>query len=282
MSNNKERGEQSLEQLDKALKARDRKEKTGPLKTVVAAAAAIVVVVGGIWFAATQNGDEEEITAEETSTQQTTEAPEIEPLAMTRETPLAETVACTYEETGDAAREVSVPAGEDIPTTGTVTVNLSTNQGNIGMELDRSVSPCTVNAIEHLAENDYYDDTVCHRLTTSGIFVLQCGDPSGNGAGGPGFQFANEYPTDEADEETSAVIYPRGSIAMANAGPGTNGSQIFLNYQDSPLAPDYTYFGQISEEGLATLDAIAEKGVEGGAGDGAPVEEIRIEEASIA
>lgn len=283
MSNNKERGEQALEQLDKALKARDRKEKSGPVKTVVAAAAAIVVVVGGIWFAATQTGEDEEITAEETSTEQTTETPEMEPLAMVRETPLAETVSCTYEEAGDPAREVSVPAGEDIPTTGTATVNLSTNQGPIGMELDRSVAPCTVNAIEHLADNDYYDDTVCHRLTTSGIFVLQCGDPSGSGAGGPGFQFANEYPTDESEGSTGgAVIYPRGSIAMANSGPDTNGSQFFLNYQDSPLAPDYTYFGQISEEGLATLDAIAEAGVEGGLGDGAPAEEIQIEEASIA
>ena len=122
-----------------------------------------------------------------------------------------------------------------------------------------------------------------HRcLTTSGIHVLQCGDPSGSGAGGPGFQFANEYPTDELDgPATSPVIYPRGSIAMANAGPDTNGSQFFLNYEDSPLAPDYTYFGQISEEGMATLDKVAEAGAEGGAADGAPAEEVRIETATV-
>lgn len=78
------------------------------------------------------------------------------------------------------------------------------------------------------------------------------------------------------------MIYPRGSIAMANAGRDTNGSQFFLNYQDSPLPPEYTYFGQISEEGLETLDAIAEIGVEGGAGDGAPAEEVTIESAEVA
>ena len=95
---------------------------------------------------------------------------------------------CTY--TSDVSgnpnlTEVSPPEG-DIPTTGTVNVTLNTNQGPIGMELDRSVAPCTVNAIEHFAAEGYYDDTVCHRLTTSGIHVLQCGDPSGTGAGGHG------------------------------------------------------------------------------------------------
>ena len=69
---------------------------------------------------------------------------------------------------------------------------------------------------------------------------------------------------------------------MANAGPDTNGSQFFLNYDDSPLQPNYTYFGQISEEGLATLDSIAETGVQGGMGDGAPAEEVRIESADVA
>ncbi|MGP6173060.1 peptidylprolyl isomerase [Corynebacterium sp. A21] len=282
MSTNKERGEQALDQLDKSLKSRDRKEKSGPLKTVIAAAGAIVVVVGGIWFAATQTG-EEEIIAEETSTEQTTETPEMQLLAMSRAEALPETVSCTYEPSGEAPEGVSAPGEtENVSTTGTVTVNLDTNQGPIGMELDRTVAPCTVNAMEHLAATDYFDDTVCHRLTTSGIFVLQCGDPTGTGTGGPGFQFANEYPTDEATDTASPVIYPRGSIAMANSGPDTNGSQFFLNYQDSPLPPQYTYFGQISEEGLATLDTIAETGVEGGAADGAPAEEIRIIEASVA
>ncbi len=280
MTDNRKRGEDALAQLDRELKSRDRAEKSRPLKIGAAAAVVILAIVAGIWFLATRDS-EEQITADEETTT-TTEAPEMEPLTMARAEALPATVTCEYPEAGDASREVSTPATENIPTEGTVTVTLDTTQGPIGMELDRSVAPCTVNVIEHLASEGYYDDTVCHRLTTSGIHVLQCGDPSGSGAGGPGFQFANEYPTDELDgPATSPVIYPRGSIAMANAGPDTNGSQFFLNYEDSPLAPDYTYFGQISEEGLATLDKVAEAGAEGGAADGAPAEEVRIETATV-
>ncbi|QGU04734.1 peptidylprolyl isomerase [Corynebacterium comes] len=280
MTDNRKRGEDALAQLDRELKSRDRAEKFRPAKVGAAAAAAILVIVGGIWFLSSRDSDEEITASEETTT--SVETPTVEPLALTRATALPETVTCEYPEAGDASREVSTPATDDVPTTGTVNVTLNTGQGPIGMELDRTVAPCTVNAIEHFAAESYYDDTVCHRLTTSGIFVLQCGDPSGTGAGGPGFQFANEYPTDELTEPSATpVIYPRGSIAMANAGPDTNGSQFFLNYQDSPLAPDYTYFGQISEEGLATLDQIAATGVEGGAADGAPAEEVRIETAAL-
>ena len=280
MTDNRKRGEDALAQLDRELKSRDRAEKSRPLKIGLAAAVVILAIVGGIWFLATLDTGEEITASDETTT--TAETPTMEPLAMTRATALPETVTCEYTEAGEPSREISAPGTEDIPTTGTVNVTLNTNQGPIGMELDRSVAPCTVNAIEHFAAEGYYDDTVCHRLTTSGIHVLQCGDPSGTGAGGPGFQFANEYPTDELEgPATSPVIYPRGSIAMANAGADTNGSQFFLNYQDSPLAPDYTYFGQISEEGLATLDQIAEAGVEGGAADGAPAEEVRIETAAL-
>ncbi|MDO5374112.1 MAG: peptidylprolyl isomerase [Corynebacterium glutamicum] len=280
MSTNKERRQQALSQLEKEIKSRDRKEKTKPLTVVFASLAVILVVVGGIWYAATRSTEDEVITADETST--TAETPDYQPLALTRTTALGDSVTCEYPDTGEASKDVSTPATENVPATGTVTVNLTTAQGNIGMELDRSVSPCTVNAVEHMASEGYYNDTVCHRITTSGIYVLQCGDPSGTGAGGPGFSFANEYPTDEATDLTTPVIYERGTIAMANAGADTNGSQFFLNYEDSPLAPNYTYFGQITEEGLATLDAIAEVGAEGGTGDGAPAQEVRIESATVA
>lgn len=280
MSTNKERRQQALSQLEKEIKSRDRKEKTKPLTVVFASLAVILVVVGGIWYAATRSTEDEVITADETST--TAETPDYQPLALTRTTALGDSVTCEYPDAGEASKDVSKPATENVPATGTVTVNLTTAQGNIGMELDRSVSPCTVNAVEHMASEGYYNDTVCHRITTSGIYVLQCGDPSGTGAGGPGFSFANEYPTDEATDLTTPVIYERGTIAMANSGADTNGSQFFLNYEDSPLAPNYTYFGQITEEGLATLDAIAEVGAEGGVSDGAPAEEVRIESATVA
>ena len=96
-----------------------------------------------------------------------------------------------------------------------------------------------------LATQGYFDGTICHRLTTleeSGIAVIQCGDPSGTGSGGPGYTFADETTGDEK--------YTAGVIAMANRGPDTNGSQFFIVYDDSPLPPDYTVFGSIDDASL--------------------------------
>ena len=262
---NKQRGAEALDELEKSLKSRERKEKSRPIGVAAVAALAIVVLVGGIWLLATRDGDEADLTAEEETT--TSESPEADALALERSEQLP----------------AGLPKTDNVSARGNVTVTLETSQGDIGMELDREVAPCTVNAIEHLASAGYYDDTVCHRLTTEGIHVLQCGDPTGQGSGGPGFQFANEYPTDELGDEAAStqVIYPRGSIAMANAGADTNGSQFFLNYEDSPLQANYTYFGQIDDKGLKTLDSVAEAGTESGAGDGAPAEEVRIKKATV-
>ena len=106
------------------------------------------------------------------------------------------------------------------------------------------------------------------------MLFRSCGDPTGTGSGGPGYAYANEFPTDQYAESDpalqEAVTYPRGTIAMANAGPDTNGSQFFLVYGDSQLPPNYTVFGTIDEAGLATLDKIAAAGVQGGGADGPP------------
>ena len=284
MSTNSQRMDDALNQLDRELKSRDRKQKTRPLGVVIAAAVVIIALVGGIWFLATRSGDEEEIQAQDSSeVETTTEAPTAEALSGKREKPLDETVTCEYPEAGDASREVPTPKGKNIPAKGEVTVNFATKQGDIEMTLDRSLAPCTVNAITGMISAKYYDDTVCHRMTQGGLSVLQCGDPTGQGAGGPGFQFANEYPTDEADDAALAqsAIYPKGSIAMANAGADTNGSQFFINYDDSELPPAYTYFGNLTDKGQKTIDAIAAKGVKDDAPDGAPAEEVRITKATI-
>jgi peptidyl-prolyl cis-trans isomerase B (cyclophilin B) len=104
--------------------------------------------------------------------------------------------------------------------------------------------------------------------------VLQGGDPAGNGSGGPGFNFADEnLPTAAADGN---YVYPRGTVAMANSGANTNGSQFFLVYKDSQLPPNYTVFGTIDGTGLATLDKIAAAGVTGGAEDGKPATEVKV------
>jgi peptidyl-prolyl cis-trans isomerase B (cyclophilin B) len=162
-----------------------------------------------------------------------------------------------------------------------VSVSMSTNQGNLGLQLDNAKAPCTVNSFASLAQQGYFNDTPCHRLTTTeSLSVLQCGDPTGTGTGGPGYQFANEYPTNQYPPDDPAlqqpVRYPRGTIAMANAGPGTNGSQFFLVYQDSQLPPGYTVFGTTDQTGLATLDKIAAGGVADGGQDGKPATDVQI------
>ena len=190
---------------------------------------------------------------------------------------------CQYPASAEAAsKQVDPPNAGQVPTDpAQVSVSVVTDQGNIGLQLDNAKSPCTVNSFASLAQKEYFNDTPCHRLTTSpGLSVLQCGDPTGSGSGGPGYQFANEYPTDQYPQDDPGlqqpVVYPRGTLAMANAGPGTNGSQFFLVYKDSQLPPNYTVFGTIDQTGLATLDKIAAAGVAGGGADGKPATDVTI------
>ncbi|MBV8788205.1 MAG: peptidylprolyl isomerase, partial [Mycobacterium sp.] len=190
---------------------------------------------------------------------------------------------CQYPASADpAAKKVKPPRTGKVPTDpAQVSASMVTNQGHIGLMLANNESPCTVNSFASLVGQKYFDNTKCHRLTTSqDLGVLQCGDPKGDGTGGPGYQFANEYPTDQYlpndPNAQQPVLYPRGTIAMANAGPNTNGSQFFLVYKDSQLPPQYTVFGTIQADGLATLDKIAKAGVAGGGEDGAPAEDVTI------
>lgn len=254
---------------------------------IVAAGAAALLVAG----CSSDSSD----TATPTTTQSTTTA-----AATTTQAPLdmslfgvlpevpapeASTTTCSYPEATPAIKDNTPPATDGVSTEGTVEVAITTSQGPIGLTLDRAEAPCTVNSFTSLASQAYFDDTICHRLTTTqGLQVLQCGDPSGNGNRGPGYEFANEYPTTAYPVGDPAlsnpVVYPRGTIAMANAGPDTNGSQFFLVYADSVLPPQYTVFGTISEEGLATLDAVAAAGVSTPGDDGPPNAEVTLETVS--
>lgn len=154
-------------------------------------------------------------------------------------------------------------------------IALETNCGELTVTLDAK-APKTGAVMTFLAESKFFDGTKCHRLTTSGIFVLQCGDPAGNGSGGPGFTFADE----NLPAGSGTTVYKRGTVAMANSGPNSNGSQFFLVYQDSPLGPNYSVWGTLDDASLAVLDAIASAGVQGGAGDGQPVQAVVITQAS--
>jgi peptidyl-prolyl cis-trans isomerase B (cyclophilin B) len=154
-------------------------------------------------------------------------------------------------------------------------LTLTTNCGDIVIDLLASAAPATVASFDFLANEGFFDATACHRLTTSGIFVLQCGDPAGNGTGGPGYQIPDENLPGEG-----AANYPAGTVAMANAGPGTGGSQFFLVYEDTTLPSGYTIFGQITE-GLDVIRAVAEAGVADGGADGLPAQPIVIESATV-
>ncbi|MFJ1455902.1 peptidylprolyl isomerase [Nocardia sp. N2S4-5] len=145
---------------------------------------------------------------------------------------------------------------------------LQTNCGAIAVDLDAARAPRTVNSFVFLSGEQYFDHTRCHRLTTEGIFVLQCGDPTGTGSGGPGYRFD--------DENLAGATYPAGTVAMANAGPNTNGSQFFLVYSDSRLPANYTPFGRVSA-GMDVLQNIAAGGTKDGSGDGAPSTDVVFE-----
>lgn len=150
--------------------------------------------------------------------------------------------------------------------TATYTAALDTTCGKITLELDPAKAPTTVNSFAFLAKEKYFDHTKCHRLTSQSIFVLQCGDPTGTGQGGPGYELKDE---NLKDASVAKGTYPRGTVAMANAGPDTGGSQFFLVYKDSPLPASYTPFGRITG-GMDVLEKIAGAGDQGGTGDGAP------------
>jgi peptidyl-prolyl cis-trans isomerase B (cyclophilin B) len=196
---------------------------------------------------------------------------------------------CTFTPTPNepAAKPAPVPTVTSASTSGTVAVTLQTGQGPIPLTLDRATGPCAVESFVSLVNAGYYNDTPCHRLTTGeGLRVLQCGDPSGSGSGGPGYTINDEPPTSLAPAaDGSSVIYPRGTVAMAKtSAPDSGGSQFFLVYADSTLPPDYTVFGTVGEEGLATLDAIAQGGTDdaNGTGDGAPRTPVTIQTATLA
>lgn len=180
---------------------------------------------------------------------------------------------CDYPSTGmEAARAVEAPASQpDLP--GSMTATLELSQGPITMELTPVETPCTVDNFASLAEQGYFDDTVCHRVSL-GLSILQCGDPTAGGTGTPGYTIP--------DELTGSETYGPGTVAMANTGsPDTGSAQFFLVYGEAQLPPQYTVFGQMDEAAVAVLEQIGETGTASPTGDGAPKEEVRLQSVTI-
>ncbi len=287
MPSNAQRRQAAKRKLERQLERRAERERKRRRLTIGLSALGVVVVVGAAAVLWSMNGDSENTDTDATDTTATdTSESEYPALPDGRAEPLAESVSCAYPADGrEPSKPAEPPRTEGILTSGEsntdISVSVETSQGNIGLVLHNDDSPCTVNSFLSLAAQDYFDATTCHRLTTApSLQVLQCGDPTGSGSGGPGYQFANEFPTDQFAPDDPAsqepMTYKRGTLAMANAGPGTNGSQFFLVYGDSVLPPQYTVFGEIDETGLQTLDKIAADGVAGGGQDGAPALETTL------
>ncbi|MEV0420377.1 peptidylprolyl isomerase [Streptosporangium canum] len=201
---------------------------------------------------------------------------------------------CHYTETPDepAVRKVPLPPDPRRTPTRRVSAVLETNHGDIGLTLDPAKAPCTVQSFVHLIRHKFYDVTSCHRMTAyDRLKVLQCGDPGFTGEGGPGYRYKDELPVDlppwPGTPTGERKTYARGVLAMANAGPDTNGSQFFLVYGDSGLSPNYTIFGTVDAAGLAVLDRIAAGGIQPAPGgptppvDGKPALPVDIGDARV-
>ncbi len=182
-------------------------------------------------------------------------------------------VSCDYQDDpqGATGKVDKPPSSPDVQ--GKVTVTLATSIGTLDATLDADTAPCTVNSFVSLAKQGFFDKSPCHRLTVapSTIFVLQCGDPTGTGTGGPGYTVP--------DELSGKETYGPGTLAMANTGqPDTGGSQFFIVYQDTPLPPQYTVFGHLEAGGVQDVQKAAAKGTDNafGQGDGHPNESVTI------
>lgn len=236
-----------------------------PMRTRLLAGVPALLLLATL-TACSDDGD----TATDPSSEETSETGSESPTATeTSEDAPAGAKACTYNPDGSDADVEAPPAVAAHE--GKVPATMTTSIGTIRLTLDAANAPCTVNSFLSLVEQGYFDGTSCHRLTVAqGFEVLQCGDPTGTGAGGPGYSFD--------DELTGSETYGAGTLAMANAGPNTNGSQFFIVYGDTGLTPDYTVFGSVDKAGLAAIDKAAQAGVEplNGPQDGAPKTPVKI------
>ncbi len=290
MPTNEQRREAAKRKLERQLQRRAERAKRQRLITIIASVVGVLVVVAAVVttvIMTDKDSTETELASTTTSADPGAEQPATDGQLPAFVAPAGLGQDCQYPAAGQASKKVNPPRTGKIPMDETeISVSMETDQGNIGLMLDNAKAPCTTNSFASLAGQGYFNDTECHRLTTSeSLSVLQCGDPTGKGTGGPGYQFPNEYPTNQYQPDNPAlqqpVIYPRGTLAMANAGPNTNGSQFFLVYKDSMLPPNYTVFGTIDDTGLATLDKIAGAGVQGGGQDGAPANKVLVKKIQL-
>jgi len=241
---------------EKLESARKRKQRI----SIIAAAAGALLVAGGVVWAVTSLGGGNK------------PAPDAVPAANN----------CIWSP-DDAAqnpdlKDVGAPPTGLAPNKGTQTMTITTSLGVVEVEVNTAKAPCTARSMTYLASKNFFDNTKCHRITTEGIHVLQCGDPAGKGSGGPTYKMAEENLPNFTDDLKN---YPPGTIAMAKTQqPNSTGSQFFIVWGDTPLPGQYTVLGKVTK-GLDLIQEAAKAGAKDpetgqDATDGTPKTEVQI------
>ena len=279
MPNSKQRREQARRHLERQLERRQqrdlRRRKLNLIGTVVGVLVLFAVVVTTVLMLSNEDKGSTADPAASNSTSASPSAtgsplPSRSPSPIAARSPKSTNGPCKYAE--DATKltagnlfDVGLPPDPKPTPTANATAVFATNQGTITVTLDGASAPCNVQSIKYLISQKFYDNTSCPRSVNSGIFVVQCGDPSGTTSGGP------TYTT--KDEGLTKVSYTEGTLAMANSGPNTNGSQFFFITKDSngSLGKNYSVIGHVTG-GLDILKKVATGGDDGSnqAGGGKP------------
>jgi peptidyl-prolyl cis-trans isomerase B (cyclophilin B) len=254
-------------------RATSRRQRRRTQTMIAIGAGSLVVILGAVWVVVALTKDDKK-----------------KPSASASASSSASPTSCTWNPLVDpsASPAPSIPAEvKDVgkppanePRAGTQTMTVTTNRGVVKVEVETGKAPCAAASFTYLAGKKFFDNSKCHRMVTTGIYVLQCGDPSGTGLGGPTYRYNEEnLPTDRRP------AYPEGTVAIAKTtNPGTSGSQFFFVYQDTDLPADYTILGKVTE-GLDLIKAVAKDGVTPAdpsqPGDGAPKDEVLIKSMTI-
>jgi peptidyl-prolyl cis-trans isomerase B (cyclophilin B) len=263
--------------MQKKRREAKRKQRVAIVSSVAAIAVIAAVVVGVV---ATSGSSSSKTTAAAATTPSASAAATASATSSAASNPLK------YEASGTSAvKGITMPTFNATTAAETYTVTLQTNLGNIVFTADGKAAPYTVNSFVYLAEKNYFNNTKCHRLVwSSPLFMLQCGDPTGTGEGGPGYTIPDENLASlGAANSSGTVTYKAGTVAMANTGTAhTGGSQFFLVGENSTLAPTYTPFGTITQ-GLNILQGVGAKGAAtaDSSGNTAPKEAVQIEKVTI-
>ncbi|OXM43901.1 peptidylprolyl isomerase [Amycolatopsis alba] len=266
MPTNQQRREAAKRKLERQIVHRAEKAKRRKIVGSVAVVGVVAIVAGAVWWiVSSSSGDDAASDASPSSAPPTPEVTiptERTPMPK-RPTPLANPVTCDYKDdtTKPASKKVTKPEGGGVSSTGTVNLVLKSTAGDIPLTLDKALAPCAVQSFISLSKQGYFNDTKCHRLGTTGLQMLQCGDPEASGMGGPGYTMP--------DEAFKEIKYGRGILAMAKTQqPNSGGSQFFMVYGEAELPAEYSVFGSISDEGLKVLDKVAKAGANAQAGNG--------------